>query len=75
MSGVVKRLICRLFGHRKVEKCVFVIDVGCYPSVRGVFGSNLPDNVTVGWLKAMYGDFGHVEKYTFCERCGRWWKP
>ena len=75
MSGAVKRLICRLFGHRKVAKRVFVV-FRPLPHSAGFFnvgvGSNLPGDLTVDWLKAVYGEFGYVEERIFCERCERW---
>jgi hypothetical protein len=71
----VKGLICRLFGHRKVEVRVFVMDRFFPPGEAVCFGANLPDDVGVEWAKALYGEFGHEEKRILCKRCGRWWRP
>lgn len=71
----VKGLICRLFGHDKVEVRVFVVDRALPIGENVYVGANLPDDVGVEWAKAIYGEFGHEEKRIFCKRCGRWWKP
>jgi hypothetical protein len=71
----VKGAICRLFGHKRVEVRVFVLDRALPIGENVCLSANLPDDVGVKWAKALYGEFGHEEKRILCKRCGRWWKP